>query len=280
MRYLKIKLFLGVVVIIMCLTSCRKDNDSESGFASGEGSVAKYLFDAVKDEVDQQLNLQGNLNGIRDDKTAEPRGGCATVSISPLGIVFPKVVNITFPQGCKTFAGAEIEGTIVININGKVRENGSIATFSLNNFLYKGYKLSGDYVVTFTGINSHTTVINNGKIITPDNRIISYSASNSAAQIEGMLTTFKTHPFTFLQDDVYEITSESMGINSKGHHFSMATTGPLVYRVDCQWITSGTISITEAIRPNVKISFDYGDGICDNKAQLTINNTSTTITLP
>ena len=264
----------------MCLTSCRKDNDSESGFASGESSVAKYLFDAVKDEVDQQLNLQGNLNGIRDENTAEPRGGCATVSISPLGIVFPKVVNITFPQGCKTFAGAEIEGTITINISGKVRENGSIATFGLNNFLYKGYLLSGDYLVIFTGMNSHTTVINNGKIITPDNRIISYSASNSAAQIEGMLTTFKSHPFTFLQDDVYEILSVSEGVNSKGHEFSLKTTIPLVYRVSCQCVTSGTISITEAIRPNVKISLNYGDGICDNKAQLIINNTITTITLP
>lgn len=265
------------LIIVLCLFSCRKDENSD--VAPGDASIAKYLFDAVKDEVDQQLNIQGSLSGFKDTDTG-PRGGCATVSISPQGNTFPKTVTISFPQNCKTFAGADIEGTVSIDISGRIRESGTTAVFTLKDFKYKKYTLSGNYRVTFNGGLAHTTVISDGKVITSDGKSITYAATNNATQTEGTNTTFKTNPATFLQDDVYSITTNSQGINTKGNKFTVTTDQALIYKVACQWITAGKIKIIEDVRPTLTASLDYGDGTCDNKAVLTFNNKSIEILLP
>ncbi len=273
----------GIMMLCFICTgliwSCRKE-DQNNGIAPGDASVAKYLFDAIRDEVDQQLNLQGSLNGIREDIHNSSRGACANVNISPLGNIFPKTVTITFPAGCKTFAGADIEGSVTINLSGRVRESGSMATFNLSEFKYKNYTLSGNYLITFTGPNSHITNITEGKVVTSENKIITYTATNISTQTAGLSTTFKTNPSTFLQDDVYEISSTSTGINSKGNEYSLSTSAPLIYKVACQWISSGIVTITEDARPAIIATLDYGDGTCDNKATLSVNNFTSTIMLP
>ncbi|MBC7885654.1 MAG: hypothetical protein H7X99_09280 [Saprospiraceae bacterium] len=265
-------------LVLISLISCSKEETTES--APADASIAKYLFDATKDEVDQQLNLQGSLNGFTDNHESGPRGGCATITITPQGISFPKTVTIVFPQNCTTFAGASIEGTVVITISGKIREIGTVATFSLADFHYKNYKLTGNYAITFLGNFSHSTSITNGEIVTPLNEVITYEATNTSTHTEGTSTTFKTNPLTFLQDDVYSVSSVSTGINSKGNAYTLNTTSPLIYKVACQWLTAGIISITEDSKPKITATLDYGQGTCDNKAILKVNNISTEIQLP
>ena len=265
------------MIIVLCIFSCRKDENNY--VAPGDASIVKYLFDAIKDEVDQQLNIQGSLNGFKDEY-AGPRGGCAAVTISPQGNTFPKTVTISFPQNCKTFAGADIVGTVSVNISGRIRESGTTAVFTLKEFKYKKYVVSGNYRITFNGGLAHITVISDGKVITSEGKTIFYSATNNATQTEGTTTTFKTNPTTFLQDDVYSITTTSQGINTKGNTFTVTTDQALIYKVACQWITAGKIKIIEDTRPKLTASLDYGDEFCDNKAILTFNNKSVEILLP
>ena len=269
-----------LVSVSILLSSCAKNEPIEEGRAPGEAAVAKYLFDAARDEIDQQLNFQSVLNGFNENNIGGDRSGCAEVSIFPVGQVFPKVVTITFPKNCRTFAGAEIEGTVMINISGRIRETGTQAGFTLKDFKYKKYSLSGNYLVTFTGINAHRTEITDGKLTTPDNRIITYQATNTAVQTAGLITTLKSHPATFLQDDEFVISTISSGVNSKGNKFEMNSEIPLTWKFACQWIISGKMMIKEESNPVINALLDYGDGSCDNKAILTINNFVTTITLP
>ena len=266
-----------LLTIVLFLFSCNKEDSNEP--APADAAIAKYLFDATKDEVDQQLNQQGNLNGLKDISSG-PRTGCATVAIAPSGNVFPKTVTIVFPPNCTTYAGASIEGTVIINITGKNRDAGTSLSFALSNFKYKNYIISGNYNITINSSVSHTTVITDGKVTTPDGKTITYTTTNNSTQIEGMNTTFKTNPTNFLQDDAYSINTTSSGINSKGNSYTVNTDTPLIYRIDCQWIISGKINISEDSRPKITASIDYGDGTCDNKAILTVNNTTKEILLP
>ena len=268
----------SLLTIILLLLSCNKDENRNDPKLT-DAPTAKYLFDAIKDEVDQQLNFQGSLNGVKDSDSGN-RGGCATISIVPQGNTFPKTVTIVFPQNCTTFAGANIEGTVFINISGKVREAGTIATFSLTNFKYKSFLLTGDYIVTVNSSSSHTTKITNGKVVTSEGKTITYDATNTATQTEGVSTTFKTNPSNFMQDDIFAITTTSQGINSKGNSFSVTTDEALTYKVACQWITKGKLTIIEESRPKVTASLDYGNNVCDNKAILTFNKVTIEIALP
>lgn len=271
------KYFIFIATLVVFYTSCNKDTANESSPA--DASIAKYLFDAVKEEVDLQLNQQGNLNGFKEENDGS-RGGCATVTVAPQGNIFPKTVTMVFPENCTTFAGAKIEGTVTITISGKVRQVGTTASFTLKDFRYKSYIISGDYAVTFNGALSHTTVITNGKVVTPDDKTITYTATNVAIQTDGIATTFKTNPTTFLQDDAYSVTTSANGINSKGNTFTINTLSPLTFKVACQWVTSGVIEIVEESIPMVTAALDYGNGICDNKADLNFNGNTRSISLP
>lgn len=271
MRFLMI-----VVVTAFLFTSCKKDELSEP--APADASIAKYVVDGIKEEIDHQLNLEGSLNGFTDGDG--PRGGCAIVSISPVGNVFPKTVTITFPQNCTTYAGASIEGTVTLFISGKVREAGTTIDFTLKDFKYKSFEFSGKYHVVFNGGLSHTTAITDGVIVNSDGKTITYSATNNSTQTEGMATTYKTNPTTFLHDDVYEISTTGSGINTKGNNYTIQSKSPLMLKISCQWLTSGIIEITEDATPSIKATLDYGDNVCDNQAVLTFNNLSRTITLP
>jgi hypothetical protein len=268
----------SLFALIFLLISCNRD-DTNNEPKLADAPTAKYLFDAIKDEVDQQLNFQESLNGFKADNSGV-RGGCANVTIAPQGNTFPKTVTIVFPQNCTTFAGASIEGTIIVTISGKVREAGTTAKFSLSDFKYKSFTISGDYFVEINSPVSHTTKISNGKIVTTDGKIITYSATNSATQTAGTNTTFRTNPSNFMQDDVYAISTSSQGINSNGNAFSVSTDDVLIYKVACQWVTSGKLTVVEESRPKVTASLDYGDGICDNKAMLTFNKVTLDIELP
>lgn len=270
------RLLMSSILVGLLLSSCKKGEISEP--APADASIAKYVVDGIKEEVDHQLNLEGSLNGFAESDG--PRGGCATVTISPSGNIFPKTVTITFPQNCTTYAGASIEGTVALEISGKVREAGTTVDFTLKDFKYKAFSFSGKYHVIFNGGLSHTTTISDGVIINAQGKTITYNAINNSTQTEGISTTFKTHPSTFLHDDVYKITTTGKGVNTIGNNFTIQSTSPLKLKLSCQWLTSGIIEITEDSSPSIKAILDYGDDVCDNQALLTFNGFSRTITLP
>jgi hypothetical protein len=273
--------FLNAVILpaVFFLSSCKKDEIPQDRSAPGDAVLSQYLFNSVRDEVDQQINRQAPLNGIQQQDSGD-RSGCATVSIAPAGNVFPKTVIITFPDGCTTLAGAQIKGTIQLTISGRVRETGTTASFKLNNFEYKNHRISGDYTITFTDAFTHRTEVNNGTVITPDGRNIQFNSVSVATQMEGRETTFRTNPLTFLLDDAYQVTTTSWGRNSRGNEFLINPVTPLEYRILCQWITKGIITIQEGANIGFIATLDYGDGTCDNKATLTIGNTVREIRLP
>lgn len=264
---------------LVVVTSCRKEELSETKTAPGEAALSQYLFNSIKDEVDQEISRLAVLNGLISEENGD-RNGCVTASINPLGNIFPKTVTLTYPDGCTTIAGATIKGNIQLIISGRVRENGTTVTFNLNKFEYKDHHISGEYKIIFTGPFSHRTEIKNGLISTPDNRIIKFNSINTASQIDGKETTFRTHPLTFLFDDAYQITTTSWGTNSKGTDFTINTVTPLEYKILCQWITSGVLSISEQLNPIFTVVIDYGDGNCDNKAMMRFNDREILIQLP
>ena len=268
-------LFISIVASIL-IFSCSKEEINEP--APADASIVKYVLESISEEVNFYLNQEGSLNGFADiDGT---RGGCASVRISPLGNVFPKVVTIVFPQNCTTYAGAAIEGTVSLAISGRIRDVGTTVDFALTDFKYKTFSCSGNYHIVFDGALSHTTNISFGKIVNATGQTITYSAINTSSQIEGTSTTFRTNPLTFLFDDVYEITTQGEGINTMGNAFTIQTQEPLRYSVGCQWLTSGVIEIIEASKPTVNATIDYGNDTCDNKATLSYNNFVKIITLP
>ena len=78
------------------------------------------------------------------------------------------------------------------------------------------------------------------------------------------------------EDDEYVITGSSSGSNFEGNSFIASITHGLHVN-SCRYITEGIFELTPSGKPTR--TFDYGDGICDDNATLTINGKSFQIKL-
>jgi hypothetical protein len=118
---------------------------------------------------------------------------------------------------------------------------------------------------------SFSVVINNGKLTTPDGKVVEYTQNTTSTWIEGDDTPLN------IFDDVYEISGTQAGKSSKGVNFTLTTqeSYPLLVDVACGNITDGVLDVD--IEGASEMSIDYytdddGDGNpdCDGKATLRI----------
>ena len=106
-----------------------------------------------------------------------------------------------------------------------------------------------------------------GRVTFPNGRGFTYEGIKTVTQIAGMLTCI-------VRDDVYKITGRSKTIFNNGITVNLNTEEPLIKKVNCHWISEGTLKIKINDRV-LKIDFGFpNNGNCDNKALLIWNNGS------
>jgi hypothetical protein len=77
-------------------------------------------------------------------------------------------------------------------------------------------------------------------------------------------------------DDVYQFTGGKRGENANGKKWTANIVKPLVKAFTCQWISAGAIEIR--VNDTVGV-LDFGNGVCDNSAMVTVNGVSRVIFL-
>lgn len=154
--------------------------------------------------------------------------------------------------------GVEITNTFD---NYFVNDNQVIGTKTINGF------------INDEGFRVHN-IVDNGSIILADEAgTITWLATRTRTVVEGSDTRFK-------MDDVVEITGTSSGSDSEGNTFSSEITTPLVriHEIGChRHPVSGVVEILRS--PDTVISIDFGDGTCDNLAEVTTNGVTEIIEL-
>ena len=151
------------------------------------------------------------------------------------------------------------------------------------------YKIEGKRTVENLGkdandIISFKSTTTEGVITTPDGETITWNAEITRSWVEGSETGFFTKDsadkflgINGILDDVYELTGSADGTDRQGQSYSVLITTALRVQFDCRWITEGVLELQPedlALR-----TLDYGDGVCDNKAVLTIRKKTYDITL-
>jgi hypothetical protein len=96
-----------------------------------------------------------------------------------------------------------------------------------------------------------------------------WTADKEKEWVQGTSTTDRS-------DDVFLFTGSMSGTNLNGVAYTATIVAPLT-KDACDWYVSGTVEIVRANMPNVTLN--YGDGICDDQATITVNGVSKNITL-
>jgi hypothetical protein len=210
-------------------------------------------------------NLTGRVDSIR----------CFTIKVEPLAPgIFPKTVIINFGDGCLGRDGKLRKGKIITVFTGPMGIPGSKATTTFENHKIDSVKVQGKHEVTNTSTSNNrifTTKVIEGKLIWDSGRWVAWSSVRSVAQIEGNGTPF------WPADDIFSITGGGRGENSRGKTWGHEVIEPLIKKFTCRWISKGVMRVKFN---NTGGLLNFGDGRCDNKAELTINGTVRVITLP
>ncbi|HNB81034.1 MAG TPA: hypothetical protein PLP34_02895 [Chitinophagaceae bacterium] len=270
--FVRMALAFTLLSTVLYLSSCNrrdKDKDTDTQLAS-DFSFSENTYNDVLNIAD---NASETASGdhLSSYKTSS---NCATVTHDTISI--PHTITIDFGStNCLCNDGRNRRGKILVSYTGHYRDSGSVHTITFDNYFVNDNHIMGSKSVSNMGHNAagqtYFQVNVNGlvvKALTGDS--ISWTSTRTRTWTQGESTIGdKT-------DDVYEITGSASG--TKGStSYTMTIVQPLVKALSCGYISKGIMEI----QPSGKLlrSIDFGNGTCDNTAQVTIGGNVYTITL-
>jgi hypothetical protein len=288
-------------VLTMAFSSCKKDDSpatpqEKQDFAmasSQSDSEAELIFDDIFDNVlgvSEEVGVGGT--GVFGSKKPAANDGpevlsqinqvdsntCFIVTTTQIGGTrFPLKVIVDFGAGCLCRDGRTRKGKIIITYTGRLVVPGNSATVTFDGYAVSEIQVAGSFKITntgTTGARSFTIEVIQAKLTKPNGNFTQWNSTKTITQVEGGLTPL------IVIDDVFSISGEANGSVKKGdrlYQWSTQITDPLIKRFNCFRIVKGSIELRKG---NAAVAvLDYGTGVCDNKATLTVNGTAYEITL-
>jgi len=274
MKYLMVAATVGIF-----FTSCKKDKDEKDvdTNAASDHALSEGTFNDVNNISDEAAN--GNLTSYITSGTSDSgeRGlltSCATITHDTVST--PRVLTIDFgTANCLCGDGRYRRGIINVTYSGKYRDSASTHTISFTNYFVNDNQVLGTKTVTNNGHNAagnlNYSISVNGQIIKANNGgTITWTSVRNREWIAGENT-----PTWF--DDVYLITGSADGTSAAGNSFNATITSALRKEIGYKHIVSGILNITPSGKATRILNF--GNGVRDDKATVTINGNVYNITL-
>jgi hypothetical protein len=295
------------LISIAIFAACNKDKSASltpqeeelaSVAISEADAEANVLFDNVFDDVlgvNDEVGLQGtgifgrtavyNNENSRTD-SINPTLRCATLTITKQNPpdAFPVRIVIDFGTGCKGPDGRTRSGKIISEYTGRLITPGAMATTTFKEYKIDSISIEGTHKITNTGSanteRKFKAEVINAKLTKPNGNFSEWNSTKFINQIEGLSTPL------FPKDDVFRVEGSAAGRVKRNNlivEWKSEITDPLVKRFNCRWIVKGKVrmvrSNSNANSPWVAL-LDFGNGDCNNRAEITINGIIHEITLP
>ena len=277
------KLFFALILfcsVIVLTPACRKsdrekDVETES---SEDNAAAENAFADVFTQLQLVTDTAPEFTKFKySPDLSILSSSCPTVTVTPAypSTSFPKTVIIDYgASNCSDANGNARKGSIKAVFTGKLKKPGSSVNITFNNYYFNDKKIDGAKTITNNGYNADSDLVFlinvKNASISGSNGTIYWASKRTRIWTDGDTTKTKA-------DDVFKVTGTASGTGIKGTPFSISITDPLVIKGNCKYITSGKFTLTpEHFAPRF---FDYGTGVCDNSATVSINGTAYSITL-
>jgi hypothetical protein len=269
----KLVILSSFVLLAISFTSCKKDNTAnieeiETTFElSGNQAVADNLNQDAVDVIEEAAG-RNNLLGQTASGIITTNNWLAPCAVITITGNFPtKNIKIDFGTGCLSPNGVFRKGIINVVLTDSIRNTGSTATVTLDNYYVNGYKKEGTITWTNTTVQGSNTrswnrTVTNGKITAPSGNYWLHTANITFVQTAGVNTPLN------ITDDVYEITGARTVTNAAGKTRTSTTQTALQKKTACNNIDKGILSVQG---PNHIALIDFGDGTCDNVATISID---------
>lgn len=303
---LRFNLFqLTIAVFLFAMVSCSKEQSQSSTpqqeaqvslISSQSDSQAEIIFNGIFDDVMGPNNDVGMAGTGIFGRGASINGAagidslptCATITIthSNTATFFPVQIVIDFGAiGCTRPAdGHTRKGKIITVYTNRLTVPGAVATTTFNNFYIDSIKIEGTHTITNTSTTSNVPMrqfiadVTNAKLSMPDGNYVEWNSHKIITQTYGL-----TSPYPLYY--AFQVEGSASGLAKNGNllvAWKSTITQPLIKKFACRWIEQGVVTIVRA-SSNTAASWtgylDYGAGVCDNQATITINGVVYQITL-
>jgi len=273
-----------IMVVGFFSYGCKKekeevDYDTQS---SVDNAQAESIMNEINEIADQAVE-DGILSTHRlGSGGSSSFTACGTLTVTIDSTDSSGTASIDFGSHfCKSPIDAKYrKGLISVSFTGPYRETGTIITITATNYFVgtidstSATKVNGQRIVTNQGTNGngnlHYSITANVTLVNYLNELLTWSSSRDREWIAGESTSD-------WNDDEYLITGSANGKSYTGVNFSMSIIEALHVKVNCNWIIEGKFTLTpENKEPR---TLDYGDGICDGLATVTIREKTYEITI-
>lgn len=264
---------IGLLLLAVFAISCDPEeinNDipptsQEALNAMEEFALVNKLFSDAYSETDAAARkADGEVQGDKINKNTYP-----IITIEPFdAVTWPKNVKVDYGETnfyCQD--GRLRRGVINFETTGWYHEEGTVVTITFDDYYQNNHKVEGTQIVTNMGRNAdenlvYSVVIQDGVVITSDNKTIYYEESTQREWIEGEVSILDPC------DDVYLITGTQNGISSDEIQYNLLVQQALNVKVCCHYIRAGILDVNIQGLPTITIN--YGDGECNSSATITI----------
>jgi hypothetical protein len=275
----------ALLLVSAGFSACQKSN------TSAPNDAATLATSSAR--IDNESNkLEDVANAVALSKGVELTGGklegggvisllpaCATVTIDTISDPHSIVIDFgSSPCLCDGWDNLYRQGVLTVTWNGPYREKNTVITYNTSNY-YRGVapdqmdQINISKTVTNIGPNENDHlvyhIVNTGSMTTFDGQSSTWTADKLKEWLEGSSTPDHA-------DDVFAYTGSMSGTNLNGVVYNATIVSPLM-KDACSWYVSGIIDIQRTNLP--KVTLDYGNGICDDQATVTVNGQTKTITL-
>jgi hypothetical protein len=274
---MKIKNVLLGLTLSMFILSCSNDDKTSSTEMSDAKVSAKIdiVTEDVSQIVEDQFSLQANPGaGKTSENITQDLPPCATVTVTLTPTSWTRTVVF---ENCELPNGNTVDGTIIVSGSLNFDTPSHTISYTFVDFHHNNILVEGNRTIV-RSFQSTTTLAQPHPVATmsidmtltfPNGNVYTRVGNRVREMIEGFGT-----PMVWM-DNVFSITGSWTTTFPAGTQTSTITT-PLRVRANCPFIVRGIVSI---VRNNNTGVLDYGNGECDNQATLTVNGTTTTITL-
>ncbi len=282
-------LFFSLFGAIISIQACKPENanqlniDVEVQLVVDQNQADSEFDDVVSMATEIMSRFDSTLNSDKD--TVLEYDNCLAINLTKA----EKKISLDFGMaGCVGQDGRTRKGKIIHNYTGRLFLPGSIVYTAFENY---EVKRNGSQV--FLKIDNNSTL--RQETVSVQGGQINFSRTmnarlnfvdGSAFTWQGLRNISWEYGPNLLNrfDDTWTVdtTSTSTGTNRRGTPFSVKLKNPLINLGLCmsQGIHKPVSGKLDIVSTNIVRSINYGEGTCNNMANLTVNGVQRTILLP
>lgn len=266
---------LTAAIFALAMSSCKK-NSNESAADEIETTFELSSNQAVTDNLTQddgdvmeeaaaRNNLLGSTPPSSTTTTNNWLPPCVVITVT--GNFPAKNIKIDFGTGCTSPNGIFRKGVINVLLTDSLRNTGSVATVTFDNYYVNTFKKEGTITWTNTtvagsGTRSWNRTVANGKITAANGAYWLHTSNMNITQTAGVSTPLD------IRDDVFTLEGTRTVTNPAGRTRTSTTQTPLQKKTSCYNIDQGIVKVQG---PNHYALIDFGNGTCDNLATISID---------